>query len=258
MAPSKLKLKTLEHQAGLLRSQWGLSPYEPIPFRSLLLSQGVLTVFKSMSQRVSGMALKVQRGDQVHRFMLVNATHPPGRQHFTICHELYHLFVQEQFSNRVCATGSFQYDDPEEVNADWFAAFLLMPQEGIFRMIPEAERQRIDKISLATILRLEQYFASSHSAMLVRLRNLKLISANKAESLRKGVAQQAKLYGHPTHLYHPGTNDMEIIGDYGARARELFQNERISESHYAELMLDIGIDVFAEEPDAQHNAEDLN
>lgn len=259
MALSKLKQRSLEFQANTLRTRWGLSAYEPIPFRSLLLDQGVLTVFKSLSAGISGMALKValSEPDEAHRFMLINASHSVGRQHFTICHELYHLFVQESFTNQICTTGQFQYDDPEEIRADWFAAYLLMPEEGIYRLIPEEERKKKDKISLATILRLEQYFATSHSAMLVRLRHLNLISVAYAETIQKGVAQQAKLYGHSTQLYQPGKNDGEIIGDYGSIARKLLQNEQISESHYAELMQDIGIDVFADEPDVQPNAENL-
>ena len=31
------------------------------------------------------------------KFMLINANHSIGKQNFSIAHELYHLFVQENF-----------------------------------------------------------------------------------------------------------------------------------------------------------------
>src|SRR5690606_844105 len=99
----------LEKKAYEFRKNAGLSSEDPIRLKSLLTKLNVLTVYKPLSDRFSGMALKV--GD--NRFILVNANHSLGKQHFTICHELYHLFIQENFTSMVCDTGRFDSSSGE-------------------------------------------------------------------------------------------------------------------------------------------------
>ena len=45
--------------------------------------------------------------------------------------------------------------------------------------------------------------------------------------------------GFDGSLYLPG-NEGLVIGDFGAKARKLFEEERISEGHYHELLNMIG------------------
>ena len=42
-------------------------------------------------------------------------------------------------------------------------------------------------------------------------------------------------YGYDLSLYQPGNEGM-VIGDFGEKARLLFEQERISEGHYVELL----------------------
>lgn len=70
------------------RQENGLSATEPVLLKSILLSNNVLVLFKPLSSNFSGMAIK--SGE--NRFILVNSSHSLGKQHFTIAHELYHLF----------------------------------------------------------------------------------------------------------------------------------------------------------------------
>jgi Zn-dependent peptidase ImmA (M78 family) len=86
--------------AAEFRRAHGLSAAEAINLDSLLLQLNIVTVFLPL-QGVSGMAVKMTKKDKVNRFILVNAYHSIGRQNFTICHELYHLFVQKDFMNTV-------------------------------------------------------------------------------------------------------------------------------------------------------------
>ena len=51
------------------------------------------------------------------------------------------------------------------------------------------------------------------------------------------------MHGYPINLYEAG-NEGEFWGDYGSLAKELFDDELISEGKYASLMKDIGIDIF--------------
>lgn len=253
-----IKRKVLEQKANELRNEWALTLFEPVRLKSLLMQLKILVVFRPMSFDFSGMAVKIAIGNQFQRFMLINSNSTLGRQHFTICHELYHLFVQENFFSMVCQTGRFDKKNVEEFNADWFAAYFLLPEAGIMRLIPEEERLKKDRISLATILRIEQYFSCSRAALLVRLEDIGLVSKSYKEQFKSKVMTNALQYGYSLSVYKPGNRNL-VIGDYGELARQLFDNERISESHYASLMLEIGIDVLAEhESESQLNEHESN
>ena len=230
-----MNYNVLEKKAFEFRRTAGLSSDDPIRIKSLLTKLGVITVYKSMSEPFAGMALKVDE----NRFILVNSKHSIGKQHFTICHELYHLYVQENFSSMICNTGRFDKTTGEEFNADRFASILLLPGDGIMSLIPEDQLSK-DKIQLATILKLENYFSCSRSALLYRLRDLNLISSQLYDHYKTGVIRSAVEYGYPTDLYTEG-NDGLTIGDYGELARKLYDHEIISESHYISLLYDLGM-----------------
>jgi len=50
----------------------------------------------------------------------------------------------------------------------------------------------------------------------------------------------AKEYGYDTALYEPGNENL-VIGDFGEKARRLFDGNKISEGRYMELLHKIGI-----------------
>lgn len=229
----------LQKKAGLFRERNGISSSEAIRLKSLLLKLNVLTLFRPLTESFSGMSLKI---NEDARFILVNSNHSLGRQHFTIAHELYHLFIQEKFEIHQCKTGLFDVKNKEEYNADYFASCLLMPETGIHELIPDEELNK-KKISLQTVIKLEQYFSVSHSSMLVRLKMLGLIDAKIYDHLKTLKATEtAQKFGYDTSLYRQGNHNV-IIGNYGEKAKMLFDIEKISEGHYVELMQQIGIDV---------------
>jgi Zn-dependent peptidase ImmA (M78 family) len=228
----------IQQKAIKFRRDNGFSNTEPIRLKSLLLKCNVLTVFRSLSGTFSGMAVKVGND----RFMMVNQDHNLGKQHFTIAHELYHLFIQDNFVSQSCITGLFdRRADIEEYKADMFAAFFLLPEDGITLSIPSSELAVRDSIRLETILKLEQYYSVSRRAILQRLKNLDIISSATFDKYALYVKRSAAAYGYELDLYTPG-NDGLVIGDYGVRAHSLFEKEKISESHYLELMRTIGFD----------------
>ena len=231
----------LEKKANDFRNSIGLSGNDSIRLKSLLYKLNVLTVFKPLSDGFSGMAIKVNNGEETKRFILVNSSTSLGHQHFTICHELYHLYVQDNFTFRVCTTGKFDKKDGEEYNADLFASLLLIPETGVKALIPDIELGK-DKISLKTILKIEQYFSCSRSALLYRLKTLEIITAKSYELYNKNIKRGAVEHGYTTDLYQDGNHD-QVVGDYGTIARELFDTEKISESHYFSLLLDLGMNI---------------
>ncbi|MEA5260654.1 ImmA/IrrE family metallo-endopeptidase [Arcicella aquatica] len=235
-----MKNKLIEKKALDFRQTNGLNGRESIHLESLLQSLGVVTLFKPMSSDFSGMAIKVSQEADINRFMLVNSNQTLGRQNFTICHELYHLFIQENFSFATCNTGTFLMKDKEEYNADIFAAYLLMPHDGIINLVGWDEIDVKDGISIETILKIEQYFSCSRSALVFRLQEMGMITKDYANELKANPRKDATMYGFDTKLYEKG-NENRYLGDYGLVAKELYDSEKISESHYYELMLDLGV-----------------
>lgn len=230
----------LEKKANAFRNQHGIGSDDAIHLKSLLYKLNVLTVFRPLAQGISGMAIKTSSPSGGSScFVLINSNKTLGHQHFTICHELYHLYVQADFEHRVCFAGKFEKKDPEEYNADVFAAHLLLPENGVKALIPDDELRR-DKIKLATLLKIEQYFSCSRAALLYRLKNLDIISESKRTEFKSNIKRGAVQLGFTTGIYESG-NHHQVIGDYGTLARELFDKERISESHYLSLLQDLGM-----------------
>lgn len=228
----------LEKYAAEFRTRNGYSNKESIHLKSLLRKLGVLAVFRPLEMDISGMAIKVGKNN---RFMLINTARTLGHQHFTICHELYHLFIQQNFESQICHVGLFNKRDKEEFNADLFAAKFLIPEEGILAMVPDKELAK-SKVSLSTILTIEQYFSCSRRALLNRLFELKLVDKLEAEAYKENIRAGAVKHGMPTKLYEKDELS-EVIGDYGNLARKLYEKENISESHYFSLLEDLGVDL---------------
>ena len=231
----------LEKEASKFRSEKGLNNNEPIRLKSLLQKANVITVFSPLTDNFSGMAIKAAQPPATHRFILINSNQSLGKQHFTICHELYHLYIQADFSSQVCITGKFdKRADKNEYNADVFASYLLLPTEGILENIPNEEIAQ-KKVSLKTVLFIENLYSCSRRALLYRLKNLNLVNSNEYDAFIVNIKRGAIENGYSATIYEPGNNNL-VIGDYGAVAKDLFDQEKISQSHYYTLLTDLGID----------------
>jgi Zn-dependent peptidase ImmA (M78 family) len=245
--------KRFELLAQEFRQKNGLSYTEPLKLKSLLQKANVLTIYKPLSSKFSGMSIKIDYQENIFRFMLVNSEHPVGKQHFTVCHELYHLYYQKDFKAAVSNAGSFnKKGNPEEYNADIFASYLLLPEDGIWEMIPEAERSK-NKIEIGTILSIEQYYGSSHTASLFRLLNMGLIDIKLKDEYSLGIMALARKFGYGTSLYEKD-NENDVIGDYGKLAYKVWEEGIVSESAYFGLLKDLGVDL-SKFDDEQPNGE---
>lgn len=227
-------LTIIERQVAEFRQHIGLGDTQAVNMKSLLLRLNVLTLFRPLSKSFSGMSLKSPSGE---RFMLINSNQPRGRQHFTIAHELYHLFIEENPTPHKCGEEGVK-SEPEQC-ADAFALTFLMPHTAILQMIPTEELN--GKISLATVIRLEHYFSVSRQAIINRLCDTGFINRKQRDNMLSFPAvRTAQEYGYDTSLYHPGNENL-VIGDFGEKARKLYDEEKISEGHYRELLSKIGI-----------------
>ena len=232
----------IRKDASEFRTQLGFGNADPIRLKSLLLKLEILAVFKTFKEEVSGIAMKSGK----YKFILINSNHSLGRQHFSICHELYHLYFDKEFTPHQCNSGTnITKKKTTEYYADLFASYFLLPEDGIVSMIPE-EQLKKNSVGIETILKIEHYFSCSRSALLYRLKELELISSDTYENYCQNIKSTAMKYGYPLDLYEPGNNNL-VIGDYGTLARQLFEKEKISEGHYSSLMNAIGFDILNDE-----------
>ncbi|MGL5016045.1 MAG: ImmA/IrrE family metallo-endopeptidase [Bacteroidales bacterium] len=229
------QVKLIEQQVIKFRQEVGLGTSEAINLKSLLLKLKVLTMFRPLSENFSGMSL---RDSSSHRFMLINSNQSRGRQHFTIAHELYHLFIEENPKPHKCISDDGVKNSIEK-QADMFASILLMPEDGIIQLLTEEELAN-GTVTLASIIKLEHYYSVSRLALLNRLHYLALIKKTDKDSFAKlSAIQTAREYGYDTSLYNKG-NEKLIIGNFGEKARTLFDTGKISEGHYIELLNKLG------------------
>ena len=228
----------LRKEAIDFRTELGFGETDSINLKSLLIKLDVIVVFKSIPDNISGMAVKTP----IKNFILINALHSIGRQNFSICHELFHLYKQTGFVPHHCKAGSFDKNHQTELMADVFASYFLIPDGGVLHLIPEDEVSKRDQISIETVLKIENYFSCSRSALLYRLKEMSIISSHRYNEFNQNVRKTAKEYGYSTELYESG-NEGLVIGNYGVLAKQLFDKEKISEGHYYSLLNDIGIDL---------------
>lgn len=230
----------IEDKASAFRIANGFGQTDPIRLDSFLLKKNIITIFKPLSQKLAGMAIKADG----MMFMMVNSEHSVGKQHFTIAHEMYHLFIQEDFTFQKCITGLFDSQtDIEEKKADYFAANLLMPKLGVAELIPATEKQKKNQISAETLFKIQQYYSVSIKALIYRLCDLKFIDSSYFDLYKTGLTSKAITLGYEDKLYLKG-NENKKIGDYGALAINLYASGKISESYYLELLNAIEIDPF--------------
>jgi len=230
----ELKLKLY---AADLRRKAGYNSTEPVNFMILLKQLDIMSLFRPLSPDFSGLSIK--EGES--RFMLINCNHSLGRQNFTIGHELYHLFFDKDFVPHKCNTGLFPTRNANERMADVFASHLILPEEGILQYIPEKELIK-DAIKLPTLLKIEQTYCSSRKALLHQLSKMELTSKEYNDHFSVNVQNGAWQFGYPLELYNPTTANA-LVGAYGSLANKLLEQDKISEGHFSELMMAIGIDI---------------
>lgn len=241
----------LTNFANGLRAKFGIQQTQPVSIHQLLRANGIIASFQPLSKGFEGMAVKLtDNTNGVKRFMLINTNSIYCRQRFTACHELYHLLYQDNFmvSYDVDDVNN-QTKDNEEHFADYFARCLLLPIDGIWQQIPESE-YKIDTISLATILKIEQNYRCSRSCLLLRLKEMGVISETVFESFSHNVIRGAVEYGYPINLYSPN-GCKELIGDYNVKARQLYDQGLISQAKYFSLLKDMGIELRKENCDGK-------
>lgn len=166
-----------QQRAKQVRSKHGATDL-PVDVQQLARLEGVQVERADFGDEVSGVLVK----DGERAIIGINGRHAPTRQRFTIAHELGHyllhgrrdLFVDKDFIVHFRDGNSSTGYDPQEVEANQFAAELLMPAEQVREIFAEAPFDIDDQGALR---RLASRFGVSPMAMAVRLSSLDLIVA---------------------------------------------------------------------------------
>lgn len=232
-----IELLTKAHQ---LRGRLGLDPYSPVDIFTLAQSiQGMTAVFYPLGENISGMCLKGREDTCV---IAVNSAMSLGRQRFSMAHEFFHRFFDENMK-AICAMGiATESGRDTEKDADKFASYFLMPSVGFDNMAEKlASANQDKKLTFEDVIRLEQFFGVSHKATMMRLKNSAYMARNRFEDFfsRNTVRATAAFMGFSTELYQPAPPDKSYcsFGHYITLANALHEKERISDGKYEELML---------------------
>jgi Zn-dependent peptidase ImmA (M78 family) len=143
----------------------------PTPVEQLARLSGIKIERLALDPDMSGMSF-IKDGISV---IVVNIAHHPNRQRFTIAHELAHHVLHSSYlqdnvhvdkavlhRNQLSSRGV----DPKEIEANAFAAELLMPLKEV-RKLRDLDINDEDQIAIAA-----KRFKVSPAAMAVRISNL--------------------------------------------------------------------------------------
>jgi Zn-dependent peptidase ImmA (M78 family) len=143
----------------------------PVPVQRIAERLGLQVRFAPLNGDVSGAILRSGSETVVG----VNSFHHPNRQRFTIGHEIAHFLLHEglsmhidrQFRINLRDQESSKALDSEEIQANRFAAELLMPVDFLVK-----DLAAVADINDETISRLARRYRVSSQAMQIRLANL--------------------------------------------------------------------------------------
>lgn len=229
----------IEEEANNLRDKFFLGNRLPVDLEGLLIKQGILTVFTKMSADFSGMCLKY---DKDTSFILVNSDIVLGRQNFTIAHELYHLFVQDDNEFKVHSCNDLNPQSPIERHANTFASYFLLPRAGVVEVMQRIECNK-KTVNAAHIIMMCDYFGVSYKAMLVRVNKILGLPQDRFDLLN---AVQPILtaigFSLNTEVFEKPKVKEKVIGDYSSKAQALYESGLISKGHLIELLSDIKLD----------------
>lgn len=149
----------------------------PVPVNDIIRDYGLALQESALEDSISGMMVTKENGTAV---VVINQDHHENRKRFSMAHELGHYLLHRS-SRSIFVDASEQkfYRDAEastgtklqEIEANAFAAELLMPQESIEERVSET----LTMLDEPIIERLADEFHVSQSAMIFRLQKLRLL-----------------------------------------------------------------------------------
>lgn len=149
----------------------------PIDVEAIATALGLKIVETELPEEVSGLLVSGPNGE----FIVVQESDYPNRKRFTIAHEIAHHFLRHQFApgehvhvdrgHLVTQRGprSSTGLDPKEIEANQFAAALLMPSRLVQREVSKLGPTHLHDYHVSS---LAETFQVSEQSMTIRLTSL--------------------------------------------------------------------------------------
>lgn len=144
-----------------------------VPVDRVAKAAGAIIEYRNFNNEISGLLIRKQKIVVI----AVDEEQPKQRQRFTIAHELGHLVlhdgievrVDKHFRINLRSSASSKAEDVEEIEANAFAAELLMPRDFLLR---DAKKLKLDMEDEKQVSSLAERYDVSRQAMTFRLMNL--------------------------------------------------------------------------------------
>lgn len=226
-------------EAKKLRDRFGIGEHATVDLESILVTNDDITYITfPMPDNMSAICIK----DNSNKVIAINSEHTVGRQRFSLAHELYHLYMQDDFTFSVCTND--QKKPKEEVNADTFASYFLLPHNALYWFAEnELDLNLFDvknTISLEDIIKIEQFYKISHLALLIRLGADKIITNEQKEEYKKiSISSEARALGYDDTLYQKPYKQNNCNGKYIKLAEYMLRKDIIDKQDYNSYMMDV-------------------
>lgn len=225
-------------KAAMLRKQLGEDSSSPVDIFALAQQiKGLTIVYYPLGEKLSGMCIKGKEGNNV---VAINSAMTLGRQRFSLAHEFYHLFFDDNMSS-VCAKKMGAGKDIEK-SADMFACYFLMPDAALNMLAGElVKNNQNNRLTVDDIIRIEQYYGVSHQTAIYRLLHTPYLKQNEADLyLTMAVRRRAESLGFNSDLYKPTpvAKQYWTYGNYIDQAERVIEIGLVSTGKYEELLLD--------------------
>lgn len=249
-----LDKQDLDAKAQELREKLGEDANSPVDIFSIVKQiDGLTLVFYPLGENISGMCVK----DCEIKLIAINSTMSYGRQRFSLAHELYHLYSDDESGFNVCSKELNPKSENEKC-ADQFASYFLAPYKSLRSAVKKIAGD--SPLSVQHVIALEQYFGMSRMAMFWRLVSEGYLRSDELDEYRSDVSLSAKQLGYDDKLYKPTSVESQkrTYGHYLKQVDELRQKDLVSQGKIEELLLDAFRDdiVFGSDDDDHGEAVD--
>lgn len=231
----KQDLRLLEKKAYELRRHLGLDNNAPIVFDLLKAKLEKITYVEyPLSKGFCGLIYKIDTDSAV---VVINSNLTLGKQYFTFAHELYHLHYTSE-ETKVCTFNEdfmHRKKDDEEVKADIFASFFLMPR---FAFLDYFHNECNDELTIESVIKLENYFRVNRFTVVARLFSECDLTEKEAKKLLTINNEKIIELGYSLDLYKKkqNSNIPSISGYYNTLCSKLLKENKIAESRYDEII----------------------
>ena len=225
----------LERKAYESRRTLGLDNDSPVNFNFLKERLNRLTnVEYPLSKGFCGLIYKIDTDSAV---IIINSNLTLGKQNFTFAHEIYHLHYSTEETKICTFNESFMHrkKDEEEVLADIFASYFLMPR---FAFLDFFHKECNDEVSIESVIKLENYFRVNRFTVVSRLQFECGLTNQEAKKLMAIDKEKIVALGYSFELYEKKASSAipSVNGYYNILCEKLLTENKITENKYKEII----------------------